>query len=272
MEPEQLITPTLSQYLFIDECGDPNFYGAKRKLLLGEKGYQPLLLMGMLSTENRKALREQVLAFQHQILQDELYNSIPSVAKPNWYLHAKDDHPEVRAKFFECLRSLPDFSIHIVIGRKKLDIFNRKHNNNPTEFYFDLLHHLLKGCMHDEQREHSIYLAQRAKNNLTRFQAAVEKALTKDNADRPTPKKITYKSNIVLSSQYPELSIVDYCLWALQRYIYKEEGRFFKALQAKYAVIVDLYDEARYKDRSNFYSPVNPFDIQLASPFEKPIL
>ncbi|WP_375437300.1 hypothetical protein [uncultured Hymenobacter sp.] len=268
----ELRTPILAHYLFIDECGDPNFYGAKKKLLQGQKGYQPLLLMGLLSTSNRRMLREQVLAFQQEILQDELYNSIPSVAKPNWYLHAKDDHPEVRAKFFERLRKLPDFSIHIVIGRKKLDIFTRKHNSNPTEFYFDLLHHLLKDCMHEEQREHSIYLAQRAKNNLSRFQEAVEKALAKDNAHRPTPKKIVYKSSIVLSSQYPELSIVDYCLWALQRYIYKDESRFFKALQTKYARIVDLYDEAHYAGRGNFYNPANPFDTQLASPFEKPIL
>ncbi len=52
------------------------------------------------------------------------------------------------ARFFELLRQLPDFAIHIVIGRKKLDAFNCKHNNSPTEFYFDLLHHLLKDCLH----------------------------------------------------------------------------------------------------------------------------
>jgi hypothetical protein len=92
-------------------------------------------------------------------------------------LHAKNDHPEVRAKFFELLRQLPDFAIHIVIGRKKLEVFNRKHNNSPTEFYFDLLHHLLKDCLQEPDQTYVIYPAQRGKNNSDRFQAAVDKAL-----------------------------------------------------------------------------------------------
>jgi hypothetical protein len=39
-------------YMFIDECGDPNFYGSGRKLLVGQPGYQPLLIIGLISTEN----------------------------------------------------------------------------------------------------------------------------------------------------------------------------------------------------------------------------
>ena len=53
------------------------------------------------------------MQFQQAILEDPLYNTIPSVARAGWYLHAKNDHPEVRAKFFELLRQLPDFAIHI---------------------------------------------------------------------------------------------------------------------------------------------------------------
>ena len=55
--------PLLKQYLFIDECGDPNFYGKRHVPLAGTPGYQPLLMLGSLSTDNRRALRKAVLAF-----------------------------------------------------------------------------------------------------------------------------------------------------------------------------------------------------------------
>ncbi|MGI4871147.1 MAG: hypothetical protein ACRYFX_08220 [Janthinobacterium lividum] len=258
----------MPKYLFIDECGDPNFYGQRKKLLVGEPGYQPLLLMGALTTSNRQQLRAAVSQFQQAILADPLYNTIPSVAKPGWYLHAKNDHPEVRAKFFELLRQLPDFTVHIVIGRKKLAVFNRKHNNSPTEFYFDLLHHLLQYCLHEEEQEYALYLAQRGKNNSDRFQAAVAKALPPvGSAGGP----LVRQQAIVLSSEYPELSVVDYCLWALQRYIFKEEARFFKALESRYAVIVDLYDDTPSAAGGQVYRPQQPFTTQQASPFDKPV-
>ena len=80
-------------------------------------------------------------------------------------------------------------------------------------------------------------------------------------------------SNIVLSNQYPELSIVDYLLWALQRYILKGEDRFFMALRDKYNLIIDLYDTEHYKGKekgnTNYYTKQNPFDILKASIFDK---
>jgi hypothetical protein len=51
----------LSNYLFIDECGDPTFFGHRKKLLVGTPGYQPLLLMGSLTTNNRRQLRAAVM-------------------------------------------------------------------------------------------------------------------------------------------------------------------------------------------------------------------
>lgn len=51
-------------YFFIDESGDPNFYGKGKKLLVGNEGYQPLLLIGMIETENRKLLRKSILEFR----------------------------------------------------------------------------------------------------------------------------------------------------------------------------------------------------------------
>ena len=66
-------------YLFIDESGDPDFYGYRKKLLLGTSGFQPYLILGMIETSDRKALRKAVVDFMDNIKTDSLYNSIPSV-------------------------------------------------------------------------------------------------------------------------------------------------------------------------------------------------
>lgn len=256
---------TKKKYFFIDECGDPEFYGKRKKLLVGQPGYSPFLIMGMMRTHRRRLLRKQIVEFQNSILNDPMYNSIPSLNKgEKWYLHAKDDHPEIRAKFFEFLRSINGFKIYIVIGRKDLDIFNRKHNNKASEFYFDLIHHLLKKRIYKEGIDHRLYLAHREKTTLDKFNEAIDQAIKKQGED----KNLTYKYDIVKSKEYPEMSVVDYMIWALQRYITKGEGRFFKALQDKYSLIIDLYDFDNYEEMKNYYWRGNPFDLEKASEFK----
>jgi hypothetical protein len=118
------------------------------------------------------------------ILSNNLYNTIPSIATgKGWYVHARSDHPEIRAKFFELLRGLSGYKAHIVVAKKELTAFNRKHNNNPTEFYFDVLHHLLNGRIKNDDCQYSLYLAQRGNNSLHRFQQAVSKALESPGGD-----------------------------------------------------------------------------------------
>ena len=142
------------RYLFIDESGDPVFYGKRKKLLVGIDG----------------------------------------------------------------------FKAHIVIAKKDLTIFNRKHNGNPTEFYFDVLHHLLNGKLVDDNCSYHLYLSQRGNNSLHRFQNAVDKTLEAKESD--SKGKIKYGLEIVPSKEMPELSIVDYLMWAVQRKLLTGESRF----------------------------------------------
>jgi hypothetical protein len=229
-------------YLFIDESGDPVFYGSRRKPLVGTEGFQSYLIIGMIETDNRKALRKAVVAFMDKIKTDRLYNSIPSVATDKgWYVHARGDHPEIRAKFFELLRNLEGYKAHIVIAKKDLNIFNRKHNNNPAEFYFDVLHYLLNGKLHDHKCQYMLYLSQRGSNSLHRFQKAVEKALAIRTPD--ISESIKCNLEIVPNTEMPELSIIDYLIWAVQRKLLTGESRYFDALKDKYETLQNLYDE-----------------------------
>ena len=61
--------------LFIDESGDPTFYGNRKKLLVGTEGFQPYLIIGMIETSARKELRKAVVDFMDNIKADNLYNT-----------------------------------------------------------------------------------------------------------------------------------------------------------------------------------------------------
>lgn len=226
-------------YLFIDESGDPHFYGKRKKLLVGTEGFQQYLIIGMIETQDRRALRRAVVEFMDGIKSDSLYNSIPSIATDKgWYVHARGDHPEIRAKFFELLRNLEGFKTHIVIAKKDLNIFNKKHNNKPTEFYFDVLHHLLNGSLKDAASQHNLYLSQRGNNTLTRFQEAVNKALNLKEGMEMSQCKL----EIVASKEMPELSIIDYLMWSVQRKLLTGESRYFDALKHKFETVINLYE------------------------------
>ena len=162
---------------------------------------------------------------------------------------------------------MPDFTISVVIGRKKPAIFTQKHNNNPAEFYYDLVHHLLRGrLVARPERPHHIYLAQRGKDNIDRFQRAVGQAFYHYVATLMGEREMPV-CQMLLSSTCPELSIVDYCLWALQRYLLKGEIRFFAALEARFDLILDLYDDDPVTG-NGIYTKANPLRLEKRSPFE----
>ena len=236
----------MKTYLFIDESGDPNFFSKKKQLLVGKPGYQPLLIIGLITTPNRRALRDAVLGFRDSILSDVLYNSIPSIAKyENWLPHARNDHSEIHAKFFEFLRNLNGYKVHLVIGRKNIDIFTSKHNSKPEEFYLDLLYHLLKEKLKKGQKSYQIYLSRRQPKDMKHFQKALDRVSLELNHS------VKWEYDIVQSNTYPEMSIVDYSIWAIQRHLLKNESRFYKALLSKYEFILDLYNEGSVHDEKS---------------------
>ncbi len=253
-----------NSYYFIDECGDPEFYGKGKRLLVGTSGYQPLLIIGLIETPNRKSLHKAVKEFSDSIRQDVLFKSIPSVKDPHWFLHAKNDHPEVRSQFFQFLRQYHDITFHAVIARKDLNIFNRKHNNNASEFYFDVIRKLLENHWSVDLKYH-IYLAHKSKSTTEKLINSIERAIDSSNKKKGIIEQIDYQCTIEKSSFLPELSVVDYFLWALQRYIYKGESRFWETIEPSVGSVIDLYDENKLYDKQNV------FRLEKAPAFE-PIL
>lgn len=255
------------KYFFIDESGDAAFYAKRKKLLVGQEGFQPMLNLGMVTLTDKERIRKEVSTFRQQLLDDPLYNSLPCLRDPQGYLHARGDQIDVRAKFVEFLRDLEGYKVFIVLGRKRLRTFENKHNNNEKEFYFDLVYHLLKDRMNKDKiaESYQIFLSAREKSTQKYLGEAISKAVERDNRQRKIAIDIKYQYDIVRSQDTPELSIIDYFLWAIQRYILKGEERYFRALQHRFSLIIDLYDIDHYS--SNYYHKKNPFDLSSASPF-----
>ena len=258
-------------YLFIDESGDAAFYAKKNKPLVGTDGFQPLLLLGLIVLEDKKEVHKKITDLQDEIKKDSLYNTLKCVTNPKgWYFHARNDQPEIRTKFIELIRKLEGFKSYIVIGRKRLDVFHSKHNKSESEFYFDMVYHLLKDRLNKEDVFYQILLSTRAGNSAEKLKHAIEKAIERDNKKRIKPINIHYDCRTIPSEITPELSLIDYLMWALQRYILMKDNRFFAAMAAKYNLIIDLYDFEKFgKKNSNYYHPKkNHFDIDNASEFK----
>ena len=227
-----------------------------------EPDFEPVLMLGMVVTHDRKSLRKKVLDFQRDILADDLFNTIHSVSQPGWFLHASKDHVEVRLKFIEMLRRLDDISMHVVIGRKIPEIFHSKHNGKAAEFYFDLLNKLLASFDYLPDAYYALYLSERQSNTLDRFEQALKKALEVQSKRHDATR---FTCRITPSAEFPELSVVDYLLWALKRYLMKaDDRRYFKALENKFVEIYDVYGK---DGQGQFFNAQNPFDLSKAEAF-----
>lgn len=247
----------------IDESGSPQFYGKSKRPLWIEPHFVPVLIMGMITTDDRENLRKSVQDFQSHVLNDPLFNSIHSVSQPGWYLHARADHSDINLKMTEFLRQLDGIKFSAVIGRKIPEIFINKHKSNATEFYFDLIHKLLELDHLQSDVSYHLYLSQRQSNTKQRFIEAFKKAIKAKSIES---EEIKFSCSVMRSCDCPEMSVTDYLLWALQRYILKGERRYFAALEKHYEKILDVYENG---GMGKLYDANDPFTIEKASPFKK---
>ena len=251
----------MKKYIFIDESGDPQFYARRKRPLWMEPGFVPIICVGMITTDNRKKLRNAVMDFQNSLLNDPLFNSIYSLRQPGWHLHARCDHSDINLKMIEFIRQLDGFKFSAVIGRKIPEIFFNKHNGNATDFYFDLIHKLLELDDLQSHCKYQLYLSQRQSNTIQRFVSTYEKIVS---ARIIVPNEFKFSCSIVRSRDFPEMSVTDYLLWALQRYILLGEQRYFVAIEKHYYKIWDVYEN---EGAGRLYHVADPFDIRKASAF-----
>jgi hypothetical protein len=171
---------------------------------------------------------------------------IPSILKKKnkkgYYLHAKDDVPEVRKMVFELILSI-DCHFDAVISKKEYHVYEKKHNGNQAEFYADMLSHLLQNSMSGNQRV-VLNIAHRSRctthNNLEK---GLQKAFV--IARHRYPENLTLTEaffNIQYPTTEPIINLADYFLWALQRMVERGEKRYVDFIQSRMRNIITLYD------------------------------
>ena len=144
----------------------------------------------------------------------------------------------------------------MVVGRKIPALFARKHNGKDSEFYADLLSHLLKNKLKLGQRL-VINIAERGKTTRNHvFELAMTKARERFAKKQDAS---TISSEVVFNVQNPRteplLCVPDYLAWTVQRVFERGETRHYDFVRERISLVVDLYDAEKYAGSRNYYTP-----------------
>jgi hypothetical protein len=250
-------------FFFVDESGDPIFYDRKGNLIVGQPGCSRILILGFVETQSPEPLRRAILALQQEVIQDPYFRGVPSIQKTAVAFHAKDDVPEVRYRFFKLLATL-DFHAQFIVARKIERVFRNSFDARETAFYDHLVSLLFQNVLHRYQwntiyfakrgsRDRQLPLSQAIRRGVQRFESKWDcEVATKFEVQAQTP------------SGEPCLSVVDYVCWAVHRAFTRGEMRYYRTIEEKVSLLVDLYDTDRYPE--NWYSRRNPFDTTKITP------
>jgi len=253
----------IANHRFLDETGDPTFFKKGRILAVGDPGISLAFSLGMVKfNTDLHPIRARICDMQDEISKDDYLNKIPSIAKKiskgGFYFHATDDPPEVRERMFRLVKSL-DCSLEMVVARKIPALFAKKHHSQGSEFYADMLSHLIKNKLKSGQRLVLNIADMGIPTHNTNLELALSKARErfqkKWNADE-------IRSSVVFNVQTPRteplLCVADYLCWSVQRVFERGEMRHYEFVQDKVSLVVDLYDSDKYEGSRNYYTQRRP--------------
>jgi hypothetical protein len=233
---------------FLDEAGDTTFYGKGMVPLLGSEGVSNNFFLGMLTiNEPLEIVRQKVVDLQRSIMSDPYFFNIPSIHKKKsafgYFLHAKDDIPEVRRMAYDLIISI-DCKFDAVIGRKDYKIYQKKHNGNQAEFYADMFSHLL----HDNIIGFDklvLNIASRSRcTTHVNLERGLQKAIVVSKQKFPNNfDECKVQFNVQRPTTEPIINIADYFLWSIQRKVERNETRYFNYLSNKINNVKYLYQE-----------------------------
>ena len=267
-------TPNVRYY--VDEAGDGVLFGPRGRSRLEDSDARRFFILGMVQVDDPLPIEQAFNSLRSMLLSNPLYASIPSLqpeaGKTAKYFHAKDDHPEIRAKVFDLLLTM-DFKFYAVIKDmhavleyvKRRNQMHAEYRYKPDELYDLTVRMLFKQRLHVHSNI-DVTFARRGKSDRTdalRKQLEAIQAQFTSNSTTSTPATLTIKP--ANSCDVVGLQIADYALWALQRCYESYEARFLHALWPKVSLIHDVDDKmtakyGRYWTRKN--SPPDPEAIK----------
>ncbi len=222
---------TDESYFFVDESGDPTFYNAKGKFIVGTEGCSPLLILGFVETQKPRDIRRAVLRAQQSITSDPYLVSVPSLAKTAVAFHAKDDSPEVRYLFYKELKSLP-FKSQFIVARKTEHVFRSVHNADEDQFYDDVISRLFQNVLHRFTHNHIVFSTRGSRARRRPLEDAIKKARIRfEEKYKVSADCTTFEIEPQTPKGEPCLSVIDYMNWAVQRAYTRREMRYFDFIE-----------------------------------------
>jgi predicted transcriptional regulator len=250
-------------YFFVDESGDPIFFNKHGECIVGQEGCSKVLILGFIALDGPSSVRRQLALLRKSVVGDPYFAGIPSLARTAKAFHANDDVPEVRERVYRFIAGL-DCRAEIVVARKILPLFRKRHHSNESDFYDDIVAKLFLNKLHLTRRN-IIYFAKRGSRSRQRpLEEAIGKAVAAFETKWSTKVATEIKVLIQGPAEEPCLQLVDYVNWAIYRAFVRGEMRYFNLVRAKVRMVCDVYDTDRYPE--NFYTSRNPFDIKKISP------
>ena len=244
--------PTFQYHRFLDEAGDTTFYGKGKTPIIGAEGVSNYFILGMLTiNEPIDMVRAKIIQLQTSIENDPYLLAVPSIqkkkSKMGYFLHAKDDVPEVRKMGFEFIKSI-NCHFDAVVGRKDYNVYEKKHNGNQAEFYADMLSHLLHTSINGFDKL-VLNIAHRSRcTTHINLEKGLHKAIAIAKHKYPEASNCCEMVfNVQKPTTEPIINIADYFLWALQRKIERGEDRYVDFLDTKINSVINLYTNEENK-------------------------
>lgn len=252
-----------SLWFFVDESGDPTFYDRKGNLIVGQTGCSPILILGFIETQAPEAIRQAVLALHQEVINDPYFQDFPSIQKTAVAFHAKDDVPEIRYRFFKLISSL-DLRAQFIVARKVERVFRNNFNAQETAFYDHLISLLFQNVLHRFENNYIYYAKRGSRDRQAPLQNAIQLGVKRFVAKWNVQPTSTFSVQAQTPAGEPCLCVIDYMNWAVYRAFTRQEMRYYRAVEEKVDLLVDLYDTQNYPN--NWYSHRNPFDINKTTP------
>lgn len=259
-------------HYFVDEAGTPTLFAKRRKVIVGNDGCSKYFLLGKAAVDDPEQLKDALESLRSELLADPYFKNVPSMqeahrGKTAVAFHAKDDRPEVRYEVYKLLRRHAVSFYAVVRDKEKVveEVLarNRAESSywyNENELYDGLVAKLFADRFY--KADHfQVAFAKRGNKSRT---DALNAAITRAKQTFESRFGFATAASVQITPSTPKdtvcLQVVDYYLWALQRFYEQGEDQYLEVIWPQTKLVHDL-DDCRENDFGVCYSPTRPLTL-----------
>lgn len=214
-----------SRWYFVDEAGDPAFYGKGKRVIAGTPGCSKTFSVGFLWTTDPQHLRDGLMEVRNDVQSERYLKDIPSVQESIVAFHAKNDCPEVRHLVYSALSKM-NFRVNIVVARKQEPMFKGQFCGSQDRYYDYLVSKLFWNQLHLATENTIIFSRRGNKARQHSLRKAVRLAVNEFRSRHKDA--VSTRINIESNSPTNEIALqaVGYAMWAVQRAFEMRQMRY----------------------------------------------